>query len=212
MTGAALSASTDLRLPLAKVWGGFLHLDSRRPDRRLVARRRDHRDPQLAERAHHTRQRGVGRLETLVVVTDRERHDVHRPPAGRAARVADGEHEQLRQRLVELALGHDAVGVDDGDRQQVRTVALPDYPVIWALVEGIRSTLAGDLATLKRYYQVSFDGGERKWQLTLRPADPRMLEVVSEIRIGGSRSEISLIEIIEAGGDRSVMSIAREEP
>ena len=122
------------------------------------------------------------------------------------------EKHTLKPRQESLILDRDRLTLERGERQQPRTVALPDYPVIWALVEGIRSTLAGDLATLKRYYQVSFDGGERKWQLTLRPADPKMLEVVSEIRIGGGRSEISLIEIIEAGGDRSVMTIAREDP
>lgn len=134
--------------------------------------------------------------------------------SGVLAYAAPGKLEKhtLKPRQESLVLEGDRLTLESQERKQRRTVALPDYPVIWAFVEGIRSTLAGDLATLNRYYQVRLDGGERKWQLTLKPADPKMLEVVSEIRIGGSRSEIALIEIVESGGDRSVMTVTREEP
>ena len=57
---------------------------------------------------------------------------------------------------------------------------------------------------------VNFDGDERKWRLVLKPLDPRMQEVVSEIRIGGSRDWIGSIEFLEPGGDRSVMSVTRD--
>ena len=88
-----------------------------------------------------------------------------------------------------------------------RTIALQQYPVIWAFVESIRSTLAGDLATLKRFYQVGLEGGERQWRLTLKPVEAAMKDVVSEIRIEGAGSQVSGIEIVETQGDRSVMTI-----
>jgi len=87
---------------------------------------------------------------------------------------------------------------------------LSDYPVIWAFVESIRSTLAGDLATLRRFYQVSLEGDEQQWRLLLKPVEPAMLEVVSDIRIGGSRDRVLSMEFIEANGDRSTMTIARD--
>ena len=74
------------------------------------------------------------------------------------------------------------------------------------------STLAGDLATLRRLYEVKLDGGEREWRLTLKPGDPQMQEVVREIRIGGSGDTIASIEFMEANGDRSVMTITRDGP
>jgi hypothetical protein len=98
------------------------------------------------------------------------------------------------------------------ERKHRRTVVLQDYPVIWAFVESIRSTLAGDLATLTRFYEVKLDGGERRWRLLLKPRDPQMEEVVSEIRLSGSRNWIDAIEIIEINGDRSVMTITRDSP
>jgi len=91
-----------------------------------------------------------------------------------------------------------------------RTVLLQDYPAISIFVESIRSTLAGDLTLLQRFYEIALDGDERKWRLVLKPRDPKMLELISEIRIGGSRNWIDSIEFLESGGDRSVMSITRD--
>jgi hypothetical protein len=111
-----------------------------------------------------------------------------------------------------LLLERDRLTIESPERGQRRTVSLQDYPVVWAFVEGIRSTLAGDLATLGRFYEVRLEGGERRWRLLLKPRDPLMEEVVREIRLGGSRNRIESVEIIETNGDRSVMTILRDAP
>lgn len=111
-----------------------------------------------------------------------------------------------------LLLERDQLTIESPGRKHRRTVVLQDYPVIWAFVESIRSTLAGDLATLSRFYEVKLDGGERRWRLLLKPRDPQMEEVVSEIRLSGSRNWIDAVEIIEINGDRSVMTITRDSP
>jgi outer membrane lipoprotein-sorting protein len=111
-----------------------------------------------------------------------------------------------------LLLERDQLTIENPERNQRRTVMLQDYPVIWAFVESIRSTLAGDLATLNRFYEVKLDGGERRWRLSLMPRDPQMEEVVREIRLSGSRNWIEAVEIIETNGDRSLMTITRDSP
>jgi hypothetical protein len=122
------------------------------------------------------------------------------------------EKHTLVPRQESLLLEREQLTIERKERNQRRTVLLQDYPVIWAFVESIRSTLAGDLATLHRLYEVVLDGNERSWRLALKPNDPSMREVVSEIRISGERNWINAIEIMETGGDRSVMTIARDEP
>jgi len=122
------------------------------------------------------------------------------------------EKHTLVPRAESLVLEREELTIERKEQSQHRTVMLQDYPVIWAFVESIRSTLAGDLATLNRFYDVALDGDERKWRLALKPSDPKMQEVVSEIRISGNRNWISAIEIIETGGDRSVMTITRDGP
>ena len=110
-----------------------------------------------------------------------------------------------------LVLEKDTLTIESKDRGQ-RTLALPDYPVIWAFVESIRSTLAGDLATLNRFYRASLTGSAEQWRLTLKPIDPKIQTVVKEIQIGGSRSRVRTIEVNEAEGDRSVMTITEDAP
>ena len=111
-----------------------------------------------------------------------------------------------------LVLEQDTLTIEYKDRGQRRTLALQDYPVIWAFVESIRSTLAGDLATLNRFYRASVTGSAEQWRLTLKPIDPKIQTVVKEIQIGGSRNRVRTIEVSEAEGDRSVMTITEDAP
>jgi len=122
------------------------------------------------------------------------------------------EKHTIAPKAESLVLDGDRLTIENKAQDQRRTFALQEQPVIWAFVEGIRSTLAGDLATLKRFYRVGVEGNERRWRLTLKPNEPRMQDVVREIRINGDRNWINAIEIIETGGDRSVMTITRDGP
>jgi hypothetical protein len=122
------------------------------------------------------------------------------------------EKHTLLPRRESLVLDQDQLTLENKARKQRREFGRQDYPVVWAFVESIRSTLAGDLATLSRFYEVSLDGSERQWRLMLKPVDARMRDVVSEIRIGGVRGRVDTVEIIESNGDRSLMTIIRDAP
>jgi hypothetical protein len=122
------------------------------------------------------------------------------------------EKHTLAPRAESLVLEREVLTLENRERKQRRTLALRDHPVIQAYVESIRATLAGDLPTLTRFYEVGLEGGERGWRLTLKPSEPGMQEVVREIRISGERSSIRAIEVFETNGDRSVMTITRDGP
>jgi len=92
------------------------------------------------------------------------------------------------------------------------TLRLQDYPELVAFTESIRGTLAGDIAALRRIYNLDLEGSEERWTLTLRPVETKMLDVVQRIRIGGSRAEVKTIEIEQTDKDRSVMVIAPLAP
>ena len=70
-----------------------------------------------------------------------------------------------------------------------------------------RGTLAGNRHTLERYYKLGLEGRASRWTLTLTPADSRMAAVVSQVRIDGSQDALDRVEIRQADGDRSVMTI-----
>ncbi len=120
------------------------------------------------------------------------------------------EKHTLLPKSESMVLDENILVVQNGDAQK-RTLSLPDYPVIWAFVESFRSTLAGDIDTLNRFYHVAMEGHPNQWLLVLRPIDTKMKNLVSEIRINGNLEQISVIEIRESGGDRSIMNISKDD-
>jgi outer membrane lipoprotein-sorting protein len=117
------------------------------------------------------------------------------------------EKHTLKPKPESLVLEKDTLTFEDKTRNRRRTLRLQEYPVIWAFVESIRSTLAGDLQSLNRFYRVGLEGSELDWRLVLDPREPDIQRMVNQIRISGGRTSIRSIEIVEAEGDRSVMTI-----
>lgn len=109
-----------------------------------------------------------------------------------------------------LTVEGDRLTIESAARNERRTLRLQDYPVLWAFVESIRSTLSGDIAALERFYRIELEGNRARWRLYLVPRDPDMRAVISLINIGGSRDRLERIEVQEAKGDRSVTTIVEE--
>lgn len=121
------------------------------------------------------------------------------------------EKRTLAPKAETLVLDKDTLTFEDVARNRRRTLRLQDFPVVWAFVESIRATLAGDLQALNRHYRVSVDGDEASWRLTLEPREPGMQNLVQHIRIAGTRASVRTIEVEEAEGDRSLMTILEEK-
>lgn len=84
---------------------------------------------------------------------------------------------------------------------------LPGYPQLRPFVEAIRATQAGDRATLERYYRLEFQGTLDDWRLRLTPHDPDIAQYLTLIVVHGRKDWIDRMEILEADGDRSVMTV-----
>jgi len=55
--------------------------------------------------------------------------------------------------------------------------------------------------------KLTFDGTFDKWTLLLAPRDAALAKTVREIRLSGAQQAIQRVEIFEADGDRSVLTI-----
>jgi hypothetical protein len=119
------------------------------------------------------------------------------------------EKHTLAPRDERFAVDGETVLIESATRKRLE-LRLADYPAIRAFVESIRGTLAGDLAALRRHYRVELDGAWSDWRLHLLPSDPQMAELVQKVLIGGTGGEVRRIEILEASGDRSVMTITKD--
>lgn len=90
---------------------------------------------------------------------------------------------------------------------QKRRLQLQAYPELAAFIDSIRGTLSGDRQALERSYQLSLEGSAEHWTLQLLPLNEKMAGVIQRISISGSHEQLSRIEIFQADGDKSVMSI-----
>lgn len=127
--------------------------------------------------------------------------------SGELLYVAPGRLEKrtLKPRPESVVLDGGILTVERG--KQRHQLVLQDYPEVSAFVESIRGTLAGDRKALERVYGLHLEGSPERWTLYLLPNDPKMAALVSRIRIAGTRGEVRSVEILQADGDRSVMSI-----
>ena len=101
----------------------------------------------------------------------------------------------------------------DGDRlsmvsddQPPRLVELDSEPALRALVDAVRGTLSGDLATLHRSYVVSMEGTPAGWQLILTPRQP-LAGLLRQISVEGAGSDLHVVRVVQANGDQSLMTI-----
>ena len=108
-------------------------------------------------------------------------------------------------RAESVVVDGDVVTLDRGGRRQ--SMNLKEHPAVAVLVESIRATLAGDLGALTRTYSTALAGDTARWRLTLRPLDPDLGRLVEHIEIAGAQSQVKTVEIFQADGDRSVMTL-----
>jgi hypothetical protein len=115
------------------------------------------------------------------------------------------EKHTTKPRDERVVVDRERVTLERGGKRH--SLELRANPQVAVLVEGLRATLAGDFAELTRSYSSGLEGTPERWRLTLRPLDPAGAELVERIDIEGERAVVKVVEIRQAGGDRSVMTI-----
>jgi outer membrane lipoprotein-sorting protein len=118
------------------------------------------------------------------------------------------EKRTLTPKPESFVLDGDVVTIERGKKKH--TLPLHDYPKIAVFTESIRGTLAGDRAALERSYRLSLDGTPNRWTLTLSPTDNHLTDIIKDILVRGEQGRILSIEIRQADGDHSIMTI--EQP
>jgi hypothetical protein len=118
------------------------------------------------------------------------------------------EKKTLKPKPESLVLEGGTVSAQRGRRHYV--LDLKQYPQVIPFIESIRATLAGDRAALEQVFKVDFTGSFDHWALGLAPRDPKLARTVKEIHIEGEKDVIHSVEIREADGDRSLLTIGAD--
>jgi hypothetical protein len=114
----------------------------------------------------------------------------------------------LTPRPETLVLSHGVLSATRGHR--TRVVELAAWPQVAPLIESIRATLAGDRAALERVFSVRLEGDTSQWTLRLAPRDPAAARAVTEVLISGEHARLETVEILQADGDRSLLTVGPE--
>ena len=117
------------------------------------------------------------------------------------------EKRTLKPRPETMVLDGDTLTLERGKRKHV--LQLKDYPEVAGMIESIRATLAGDRKALERVYHLALNGDTERWALVLTPLDAKVGKVIARIRMEGVRDGVRSVEILQADGDSSLMTIEK---
>jgi hypothetical protein len=115
------------------------------------------------------------------------------------------EKRTLKPRAETLLLSGEVLTVERAHSRRV--MDLHAYPQVLPFIESIRATLAGDRKALERLFRLDFAGSVSRWTLTLVPLESKVKQSVSQVRIEGAQDQLLKVEIRQADGDRSLMTL-----
>jgi hypothetical protein len=77
-------------------------------------------------------------------------------------------------------------------------------PPLGVLIDAIRAPLSGDVAALRRGFEVALSGTMQQWHMELVP---RVAGVLRVVRLDGSGDVVSRIDVVQQNGDEQMMAI-----
>ena len=100
--------------------------------------------------------------------------------------------------------GEELVITRDGKE---RRIPLSSQPLLAAFAASLRGVLGGDIALLRKHYELSLQGDEPSWRLDMTPIDEQTRRYVQRVTVSGRAGRVSQIEVREASGDHSVLQV-----
>ena len=88
-----------------------------------------------------------------------------------------------------------------------KRIALSSEPLIAAFAASLRGVLSGNAQQLGEHFRLALEGTEPDWKLEMTPIDEEVARYVERIVVSGSSGRVRQIEVREASGDRSVLTV-----
>ncbi|HEU4600400.1 MAG TPA: LolA-related protein [Steroidobacteraceae bacterium] len=89
--------------------------------------------------------------------------------------------------------------------EPVRSFALKRAPELRSLLTGFSALLTGDASSVEQSFDLSSQGNQSHWTLTLVPKDARTRKRLSEVRVDGRERDPRCFSILNADGGASIM-------
>ncbi len=108
-----------------------------------------------------------------------------------------------------MSVERDMVTLEQVARKQKRSIFIGQNPALTAIIDGMRGALSGNLPALQQNFLVTAQGNAAIWRISMVPLEAKQLGYVRTINVSGKEDVIESIEIQQADGDRSIMSMTR---
>ena len=88
-----------------------------------------------------------------------------------------------------------------------RRMSLSSEPLLAAFAASLRGVLSGDARQLVEHYRLALSGTQSEWTLEMTPIDEEITRFVQRVVVSGRAGHVKQIEVREANGDRSVLTV-----
>lgn len=87
------------------------------------------------------------------------------------------------------------------------TTRFDAQPELAAYTHGLRAILAGDVKSLRRFFEFKAAGTFNRWEIRLMPLDAGMRRAIGQILVSGEKGRLRVIETTESSGDVSELTL-----
>jgi hypothetical protein len=124
---------------------------------------------------------------------------------------APDKFEKLTLKPVEekMTIAKHLVTLEEPSKGRKNTITPNSFPALSALIDALRGALSGNANLLAETFKLKIEGNPGQWKLTLVPKESIQYGYIHRITVSGKQDSIDLLEVLQADGDRSVLSLKR---
>jgi Outer membrane lipoprotein carrier protein LolA-like len=124
---------------------------------------------------------------------------------------APDKFEKLTLKPVEekMTIAKHLVTLEEPSKGRKNTITPNSFPALSALIDALRGALSGNANLLAETFKLKIEGNLGQWKLTLVPKESVQYGYIHKITVSGKQDTIDVMEVLQADGDRSVLSMKR---
>jgi hypothetical protein len=124
---------------------------------------------------------------------------------------APDKFEKLTLKPVEekMTIAKHLVTLEEPSKGRKNTITPNSFPALSALIEALRGALSGNANLLAETFKLKIEGNPSQWKLTLIPKESVQYGYIHKITVSGKQDSIDLMEVLQADGDKSILSMKR---
>ena len=100
---------------------------------------------------------------------------------------------------------------DTADGKAAGQVSVDSDLLLSAMFSGLVGTLSGNEDELRHAFFIEFVAETCNWRMSLTPKSKRVSEKVQKIDLKGRDQHLDELEILQANGDRSILTISEQQ-